>query len=89
MQKNFWMPLLILGFVATSASASATETIVEKVTSAARATGRQANRGAHRLQEALCTDGEVKCALKKGANRVKEAGEAISDGFTDVKNKID
>ena len=67
----------------------ADETVTEKVAASSNDAKRGMKKGAHRVQEALCMDGDVECAAGKVKNRIIEAGDATSDAATKVKNKID
>lgn len=70
-------------------AASADETVSEKVSAAGNTAGRTVKKGAHRVQEATCTKGQVGCAGEKVKNRAVEAKDSVVDGATEVKNKVD
>lgn len=78
----------ILMVVATH-SAHAEETVGEKLATTANDNKRVVKKGIHRLKEAVCMEGDVKCASKKIKNRAVEAKDATVDGVKSLKNKID
>ncbi|NUN05648.1 MAG: hypothetical protein HUU57_07790 [Bdellovibrio sp.] len=55
---------------------------------AGRATKRMAKKAAHRAEEAVCMDGDMKCAAKKAGNRIKEGTDATVDKAKDVKDEM-
>lgn len=50
---------------------------------------RAVKKGANRVGEALCMEGEIKCAAKKAGNRITEAKDAAVDKVKEVKAKLD
>ena len=87
--KNFGLIVLSTFIVMASGFSFADETVVEKAAATGNDAGRAAKKGAHRVQEALCMKGDVKCTGEKIANRAVEAKDATADGVKKVKNKID
>jgi hypothetical protein len=87
--KNFGFIVLSTFFVMASGLSFADETVVEKSTAAGDDVGRAAKKGAHRVEEALCMKGDIKCAGQKIGNHALEAKDATVDGIKKVKNKID
>lgn len=81
------MMVLSAGFVVSVSSAN--ETVGEKVSDAAKDADRAVKKGGHRVQEAFCAEGDLKCAAKKGKNRVNEGGAAVKDGAKELKDKVD
>lgn len=69
--------------------AMADETVTEKVTATTNTAKRTIKKGAHRVQEAVCAEGDVKCASKKIKNRAVEAKDATVDGVKEIKHKVD
>lgn len=55
---------------------------------AARKTKRVAKKGLHRAEEAVCMEGDLKCAAKKAGNRMEEAKDATVDAAKDVKDEM-
>ena len=69
--------------------AHAEETVGESAKATGNTMARKMKKGAHRLQEAVCMEGDMKCAAEKGKHRIHEAGDAIGDKAKEVKNKVD
>ncbi len=69
--------------------AHAEETVGEKAKATGNTMARKMKKGAHRMQEAVCMEGDMKCAAEKGKHRVHEAGDAIGDKAKEVKDKVD
>ncbi|MEN0058633.1 MAG: hypothetical protein AAGB31_07345 [Bdellovibrio sp.] len=67
---------------------SAMETAKDKTKKAGRDAKRVAKKGAHRVQEAVCMEGDLKCAAKKAKNRVEEGADATVDKGKEVKDKL-
>ncbi|WII71912.1 hypothetical protein QJS83_15720 [Bdellovibrio sp. 22V] len=64
----------------------------DNVSDAAKKAGRKtkatAKKGAHRVEEAVCMEGDLECAAKKAANRAEEGGEAVKNKAKDTKDKV-
>ncbi len=69
--------------------AQAEETVGESAKATGNTVVRKMKKGGHRMQEAVCMEGDLKCAAEKGKHRVHEAGDAIGDKAKEVKNKVD
>lgn len=57
---------------------------------AGRKAKRMAKKGVHRAEEAVCMEGDMKCAAKKAGNRIEEGKDATVDavkGAQDEMNK--
>lgn len=82
---------LISVFILTVASqvALADETVSEKVEASSNNVKRTLRKGSNRVQEAVCMEGDLKCASKKVKNRSVEAKDSTVDAVKEVKNKID
>ena len=82
---------LILGALLLSCAgmAFAEETIGEKMSAGANGAKRAAKKGVHRVAEALCTKGDLKCAAEKIGHRAEEIKDSAVDGAEKLKNKID
>lgn len=87
--KNFAFIVFSLFLVTASGLSFADETINEKAAAGANGAKRVAKKGAHRVSEALCTKGDVKCAGEKVENRAEEVKDSVVDGSKKLKNKID
>lgn len=66
----------------------ADESIAEKVEVSGNDAKRGVKKAIHRVDEALCTKGEINCGAKKLKNRVIEAKDATVDKADEVKNKL-
>lgn len=55
---------------------------------AGRKAKRMAKKGAHRVQEATCMEGDMKCAAKKAGNRIEEGKDATVDAVKDAKDEL-
>lgn len=69
--------------------AHAEETLSEKAKATANDVKRSAKKGAHRVEEAMCAEGDAKCLKKKAENRVKEGSDYVKDKAEETKNAID
>ena len=58
---------------------AAEQTTSDKATEAAKDTRRAAKKGAHRVQEALCAEGDTVCLAKKVKHRAEEGVETVKD----------
>lgn len=84
--KTLIMILAIAGFAAT---VHAEETMGEKAQATTKDAGRAMKKGAHRAKEAVCMKSDAKCLAEKAKNRGTEAGDAVSDKASEMKNKVD
>lgn len=77
--------LLVLGL----GFAHAEETMGEK----AKATGHDAKRamkkGANRVKEAVCMEGDAKCLAKKAGHRMEEGADYVKDKAVETKEAVD
>lgn len=55
---------------------------------AGRKVKRTAKKGMNRAEEAVCMDGDMKCAAKKAGNRVEEATDATVDAAKDASDTL-
>lgn len=79
--------LMSLSFV--GAISSADQTLGEKVDAGAHTAKRHVKKGAHRAEEAVCTEGDLKCAAQKGKHRVQEGADSVKDGTKKAVDKVD
>jgi hypothetical protein len=78
--------VLVLGFIgAAHAEESATEKAGTKMNDA----GRAMKKGMNHAKEAVCMEGDMKCAAKKAKHRVGEGVDATKDKAAEVKDKVD
>ncbi|UOF02312.1 hypothetical protein [Bdellovibrio reynosensis] len=62
---------------------STMDSATDKMKSAGRKTKRMAKKGAHRVEEAVCMEGDLECAAKKAGNRVEEGKDTTVDKVKD------
>lgn len=84
--KKLMMIIAVLGFVG---AAHAEETMGEKAKATANDGKRAVKKGANRVKEAVCMEGDAKCLAKKAKNRVEEGGDYVKDKATETKESID
>lgn len=73
--------------VSTQAKEAASEAKVE-AKKAGRSVKRTAKKAMNRAEEALCMEGDLKCAAKKAGNRVEETKDATVDAVKNAKDEI-
>lgn len=82
---------LTLGLGSTAVFAD--ETAGEKIEAKTKDVKRDAKAKKHRVEEEVCDKNDEKtyadCLLKKAKNRSDEAGDAVKDKSSEVKNKVD
>lgn len=84
-----FLALTTLTFTLITDSAKADETISEKLDAAGNSSARALSKGAHRIQETLCTKSTAGCAADKIKNRAGEAKAEVVDGAKRIKSKVD
>lgn len=67
----------------------AAESASEKASATAADAGRAMKKTGHRVTEAMCMEGDVKCAARKAKHRGTETKDVIGDKAKEVGNKID
>jgi hypothetical protein len=80
---------IVLALCFSAGLVHAAETVGESAQAAGNNVARKVKRGGHRLQEAVCTEGDLKCAAEKGKHRVKDAGDSLHDKAKEAKSKVD
>ena len=81
--------ILILLFACYGFAAMADATSAERATTDTNSVERTAKKATHRVQEAVCSKGDVKCAEQKAKNRAEEAKDYVKDKGQETKQKID
>ncbi len=79
----------VLAFTVIAVPAPAEETWSEKAAEKGNDAKRGMKKGANRVGEIFCMEGDVKCAAKKAGNRIEEAGDSVKASAKSVKNKVD
>ena len=69
--------------------AQAEETLGENAKATGHKIAQKAKKATHRVKEAFCKEGELKCATEKGKHRIQEAGDELGDKAKEIKNKVD
>lgn len=69
--------------------AHAEQSASEKTADVARDAKHSVKKAANRLKEAVCMEGDVKCAAKKAGHRVEEAAEATKNKAKEMADKVD
>lgn len=67
----------------------AEESMSEKANSKAHDAKRAVKKGGHRVAEAVCAEGDVKCLEKKAKNRAEEGKDYVKDKAQETKDKVD
>lgn len=83
----FLMNALTLTVIAVPAHAE--ETWSEKAADKGNDAKRGIKKGANRVEETFCMEGDVKCTAKKARNRIEEGTDSVKDGSKNVRNKVD
>jgi hypothetical protein len=83
------MKTALLALTLTLSLPALAQSAPEKLKHTANDARRTIKKGAHRVEETLCTDSKLTCAGKKAANRVEEAKDTVKDKATEVKDKLD
>ena len=81
--------IMVLALVGGMTTVHAEETMGEKAQATANDAGRAVKKGAHRAKEAVCMKSDAKCLAEKAKHRGQEAGDAVSDKASEVKNNVD
>ena len=76
---------LVMGY----ASVHAEETVGEKAEAKAHDAKRGMKKGMHHTKEAMCMEGDAKCAAKKAGHRMDEGGDYAKDKAQETKNAVD
>jgi hypothetical protein len=72
-----------------SSAAWADETIPEKATVIKNGATRATKKAVNRVKEATCAKSDAECLAKKAKHRATEAGDAVGDKASEIKNKVD
>ncbi len=80
---------VVLGLMSQTLAVQAEETLEEKFEDKTNDLKRATEKQKNRVEEALCTEGDLACLKEKAANRLKETSQAIGDKASEIKNDID
>lgn len=81
--------LMSLGGLSFYQDARADESLSEKGAATGKTVKRGAKKGWNRTKEAFCAAGDVECAKRKAANRLKESGDYTEDKVEEAVDKVD
>ena len=90
--KRILAAVLIVGWFTVSLTlqrALADETTNAKAPDVGNKASAEGKKVGNRVKEAVCTEGDAKCAAKKTGHRVDEAGDSISNKAKELSNKAD
>ena len=88
--KSLMTAVLAVGFMAVTAMptmARAEATATEKAQEAGRDGAAKGKKGMNRVKEAVCAEGDAKCAAKKVGHRVDEAGDKVTNKVKEANDK--
>lgn len=86
---KFPLALPLLGLLCLGTVAQAGETVAEKAQAAGNDAARAVKKAAHRAEEAVCQEGDMKCLQEKAEHRLQEAKDYTKDKAAQLKNDID
>lgn len=81
--------IMIFALIGFTAAVHAEETVAEKTKVMAHDAKRAMKKGAHRAEEMVCMKSDAKCMAEKAKHHASEAGDAVSDKASEIKNKMD
>jgi hypothetical protein len=70
-------------------AAQAGETVGEKAQAAGNDAVRAVKKTVHRAEEAVCSEGDMKCLAEKAKHRAVEAKDYTKDKAQELKNEVD
>ena len=65
------------------------ETLGEKAEAVTNDATRSVKKGVNRTQEAVCTEGDMKCLSEKAKHRAEEGKDYSKDKVEELKNNVD
>jgi hypothetical protein len=91
MRNNELIAIFLATFIASASGQVlfAEETAGEKIHASAHDAKREMKKGAHRVEEAICVESDMKCTAKKAKNRAVEVKDLTVDEVKEIKNKVD
>lgn len=81
--------ILSLLMLAGVGFAHAEQTVSEKTNASAHNVKRSMKKGVHKVQEAVCSEGDAKCLAKKGSHKMEEGGDYVKDKTNEGVDKVD
>lgn len=79
----------IAGAVMISDLGHSDETSGEKATATMNKAKRKMHKTGHEAEEAVCAEGDAKCAAEKAKHRLQEGNEYMNDKAKETKDKVD
>ena len=87
--KALMTSLALMGVIGFAGGARADESLPEKAKAAGNDAARAVKKTMHRAEEAVCTQGDVKCLEQKAKHRLEEAKDYTKDKAAEIKNDVD
>lgn len=87
--KNVNEAMKLLAVMALASAPAFAQSAVEQGKAAGNDVKREMKKGAHRVEEAVCTGTKAECAAKKAKNRGIEAKDKVVDEAKEVKDTVD
>lgn len=81
--------LILVTALSLTGVAHGEETVGEKAKSTTQDVKRSMKKGAHRVKEAVCAEGDMKCLGEKAKHRAEEGKDFVKDKATETKDKVD
>ncbi len=81
--------LLTVVVALASSPVLAAESVSENINAKTNNAKRTIKKGAHRAHEAVCMEGDLKCAARKAKNRAVEGKDYVGDKASEMGDKMD
>ena len=81
--------MMCIAMFAFMGFAQAEQSATEKAADMGRDAKHSVKKGANRVKEAVCMEGDMKCAAKKAGHRVDEAGGTVTNKAKETADKVD
>jgi len=81
--------IVVLSCLFVMGLAHAEETVGESATATKNNAKRALKKGANRVKEMVCAEGDAKCLAKKAQHRMQETGDTAKDKIEEGVNKVD
>lgn len=81
--------LLLSAFLMFGSVSFAERTTGEAASATANDAKRSMKKGANRVKEAVCMEGDAKCLAKKAKHRAEEGADTVKDKAHEVKDQVD
>lgn len=81
--------MLCVAMLSFMSFAHAEQSATEKAADMGRDAKHSVKKGANRVKEAVCMEGDLECAAKKAGHRIEEAGSATKNKAKEMADKVD